>query len=185
MHGSTLIDGVVRMATDDVDRLTTLQGSARGWHGVQLAVLGFIGLCGVLQRDPGGRPGWLQLVAGLLVLLALVLSCVATALVASVAWPVYGFGGGQQPEGAGRRLRTGIVLTYVAVAVLAVATSSAWWPADSSDRPGLVEVSSAGGTACGQVLGAQGGRLLLDTEGGRVLLNLADVTGLTVVTDCP
>ena len=31
------------------DRLTELRNSARGWHGVQLAVLGFIGLCGVLQ----------------------------------------------------------------------------------------------------------------------------------------
>jgi hypothetical protein len=30
-------------------RLAELRTSARGWHGVQLAVLGFIGLCAVLQ----------------------------------------------------------------------------------------------------------------------------------------
>ena len=33
-----------------------LQTSARGWHGVQLAVLGFIGLCGALH-DAGSATG--------------------------------------------------------------------------------------------------------------------------------
>ena len=120
-------------------RIATLRASARGWHGVQLAVLGFIGLCGVLQRDAGaGNPHWLQLLAGLLVLGAFGLACVATVLVALAAWPVYA----PRPHDAdedtevtstSRRLRTGITLTYVAVAILALATSSSWWPSESAD----------------------------------------------------
>lgn len=35
------------------------RASAKGWHGVQMAALGFIGLCGVLQRDDGDDPRWL------------------------------------------------------------------------------------------------------------------------------
>src|SRR3712207_8556040 len=37
-------------------RLDELRASARGWHGVQLAVLGFIGLCGVLQEEQPSDP---------------------------------------------------------------------------------------------------------------------------------
>ena len=70
------------------DRLAELRTSARGWHGVQLAVLGFIGLCGVLQREGTGTPGWLQITTGILILVALALACVATVLVATAAWPV-------------------------------------------------------------------------------------------------
>jgi hypothetical protein len=117
-------------------RLTELRSSARGWHGVQLAVLGFIGLCGVLQGTAGeDNPRWLQILAGWFVLLALVLSCVATALVASAAWPVYGSTRVDQPDVGDEkeirrtayRLRAGIAITFVAVTVLAVAATSSWW----------------------------------------------------------
>src|SRR6478752_9396323 len=71
-------------------RIQELRTSARGWHGVQLAVLGFIGLCGVLQQDAGsGKPHWLQVLAGLLALAAFGIACLATVLVALAAWPVY------------------------------------------------------------------------------------------------
>jgi hypothetical protein len=65
-------------------RLTALRSSARGWHGVQLAVIGFIGLCGVLQGGRPENPMWLQVYAGVLALAALALACVATVLVALV-----------------------------------------------------------------------------------------------------
>lgn len=67
-------------------RIAELRVSARGWHGVHLAVLGFIGLCGVLQPGAGsGEPHWLQVLAGLLVVAALGIACVATVLVALAA----------------------------------------------------------------------------------------------------
>ena len=78
------------------DRLAELRVSARGWHGVQLAVIGFIGLCGVLQGGRPDNPMWLQVCAGILALAALAIACLATFLVALVAWPLYG---GRRPAG--------------------------------------------------------------------------------------
>ena len=67
--------------------LTVLANSARGWHGVQLAVLAFIGLCGVLSDADPTLPRWLQVTAGLLAVVALIVSCLSIFVVASVAWP--------------------------------------------------------------------------------------------------
>jgi uncharacterized protein involved in cysteine biosynthesis len=70
--------------------LEELRVSARGWHGVQLAVIGFIGLCGVLKNGRPDNPMWLQVLSVLLLFSALALACAATYLVARVAWPLYG-----------------------------------------------------------------------------------------------
>ena len=116
------------------DRLTELRVSARGWHGVQLAVIGFIGLCGVLQGGRPDNPMWLQVFAGIAALAALAIACLATLLVALVAWPLYG--GRQASDDAaelerdGRRLKQGLVLTFLALALLALGTASGWWPQD-------------------------------------------------------
>jgi hypothetical protein len=57
------------MEVDDSGRserggLAELGRSARGWHGVQLAVLALIGLCGVLTDSDPGDPRWLRVAAG-------------------------------------------------------------------------------------------------------------------------
>jgi hypothetical protein len=174
-------------------RIGELRVSARGWHGVQLAVLGFIGLCGVLQQDAGAdNPGWLQLLAGLLVLAAFATACVATVLVALAAWPVYAARRPAQDEdgevaSTSRRLRTGITLTYVAVAVLALATSSAWWPTGAggaSDR-GAVQVTTRAGQICGALEVPSAQDVLAVSSGGRfVQLALSDVVSVTPVDAC-
>ncbi|MFD0597018.1 hypothetical protein ACFQZ4_36105 [Catellatospora coxensis] len=59
-------DGILPSAVstaDSADPLAKLIDSARGWHGVQLGVLGFIGFCGVLKMGaqapaPTGCSGW-------------------------------------------------------------------------------------------------------------------------------
>jgi hypothetical protein len=175
-------------ATDVADSgLAELRASARGWHGVQMAVLGFIGLCGVLQGSAGeGNPRWLQILAGLMVLLALVLSCLSIAVVATVAWPL------QEPEAghaevagrARRRLRTGITITFVAVGVLALAATSSWWPRKAAD-PGQVQVQTRGaGVLCGALQEAETGLLALDVGGRRILIELQDVAGVRPVDSC-
>src|SRR4051812_24805047 len=78
--------------TTGMSRLAELRASARGWHGVQLAVLGFIGLCGVLKDRQSSDPRLLQWAAGLLAVAALAVGCFATYLVARAAWPLYGPG---------------------------------------------------------------------------------------------
>lgn len=74
---------------DDVsvqlDPQVRLRASARGWSGIQIALMGFIGLCGVLQT-PGG-PYLVEVTGGLLALAALVAAVLGAVLVALVAWP--------------------------------------------------------------------------------------------------
>jgi hypothetical protein len=176
----------------DADRADSeqLRASARGWHGVQLAVLGFIGLCGALH-DAGAAtgPSWVQLLAAVLVIVALVVACVATVLVAAQAWPVRsaadsaGNADGRTRRSVGH-LRVGITLTFVAVALTALATASAWWPAEAGDDGG-VSVSTAQGSLCGRLLDSADGTVTLDLSGRSVAVPLDQVTGLEPVTDCP
>ena len=185
---STGVDGAPAVRSD----LDELRTSARGWHGVQLAVLGFIGLCGALQSGSASTaPQWLQQLAGILVLLALALACAATVLVAGAAWPVGGWRRSSAPDATseaevqrgGRHLRTGIVLTFVSVGLVALATSSSWWPNDAGSD-GLVEVSTAQGTLCGTMLDPEDGGLALDVGGQRVVLGLDQVAGVRPVDSC-
>src|SRR3954471_8538074 len=74
----------------EAGRLAELRTSARGWHGVQLAVLGFIGLCGVLQQQRSNEPQVVQVLAATAALVALAVACLATYLVGRAAWPLYG-----------------------------------------------------------------------------------------------
>lgn len=174
------------------DALSDLRASARGWHTVQMAVLGFIGLCGVLQGAGGeGNPRWLQILAGALVLASLVVACVATLLVATVAWPL-----GARPDddrvatdglAAGTaRVRRGIALTFVAVAVLALAASSSWWPSTepADAAAGSVRVTTRAGVLCGTLLAAEQGRLALDVGGRRAVLATGDVVAIAPVEGC-
>jgi len=172
------------------DRLAELRTSARGWHGVQLAVLGFIGLCGVLQGD-SSNPTWLQVTAGLLALVALVLACWATYLVGRAAWPLYGAqadaapaGGEAQIAEAGHLLRRGLKLTFVAVAVLALATASSWWPEDDSSD-GLVEVQGADGRSlCGRLADSESGTLSLEVNGRSVAVSIDSLASVRPVDSC-
>jgi hypothetical protein len=176
-------------------RLVELRASAKGWHGVQLAVLGFIGLCGVLQGAAGQKgPHWLQVLAGLLVLLALVLACLATALVATAAWPVQelenGVAAGVSADNllhqTAGRLRLGIMITFLAVVVLAVGATSSWWPEDpaSSGGASLVEVTTNQGAACGTLQDGDPGNVTISSGGQRVVVPAASVVRLRPVAAC-
>lgn len=174
-------------------RLEDLRVSARGWHGVQLAVLGFIGLCGVLAQSSGGNnPEWMQFLVGGLVLLALGLACAATVVVGLAAWPIYGpvvpiEGSSETVARTSSQLRMGISLTFGAVAILALATSSTWWPngTGSPSAQAAVQVTTESGVICGD-LAASGGRGLLTVSvGGRlVAIALTDVVSMQPVDGC-
>jgi hypothetical protein len=180
-------------AEQEPDRLAALRASARGWHGVQLAVIGFIGLCGVLQGGRPDNPMWLQVWSGILALAALVLACVATFLVARVAWPLYG---GREPpvtdeaaelERDGRRIKQGLVLTFAAVAVLALGTASGWWPQeDGGGGDGeLVAVQATSGERwCGALEDAGQGRVGVSVDGTPVVVALGDLAALAPVDSC-
>src|SRR5215218_4979119 len=153
-------------------RLAELRLSARGWHGVQLAVIGFVGLCGVIKRDSASTPTWLEILSGILVLAALVLACLATYLVGRAAWPLYdGRRRGAPEDESGELLRTshrltrGLLLTFTAVALVALGSASSWWPSgDAGGDAASVQVEAQGSSFCGQLADAPAGRVRL--EGG-------------------
>lgn len=181
-------------------------GSARGWSGIQLAVLAFIGFCGVLTDGRPDLPRWLQTTAAVLSVSALVLACVAVFLVASVAWPLTARGrrdpssaGPDSRGGAGSgRLRAGVVLTFIAVAVMALATSANWWPVEpvattddataaaTDDAVTVVEaVDASGNRWCGRLAGGgDEGTVVLSTARGGVELVLARLVRIDPVADC-
>ena len=163
----------------DPEAREPIREAARGWHQIQLAVLGFVGLCGVLQRGRPENPKWLQTLAGLLIIGALVTALAAIVTVGRVAWPPAG-----RPARPAQQLRTGIRLTFAAVGMLAVATASMWWP-ETRETTGQVEIQAADGrTWCGRLTSAQAGAVGIQTSTGPVVLRLADVATLRPVDSC-
>jgi hypothetical protein len=157
-----------------------VSASAREWHKLQLAALAFVGLCGVLTGDSGTRlPIFLQSVAGVLALVALAVAALGLLLVAVVAWPL---GAPVDPAAGARRLRAGVILTCVAVALTALSASSNWWPQSAAEHP--VEVSTSSGTACGQVVDSAAGWIDLDVRGTVVRVDLADLVSLQPTESC-
>jgi hypothetical protein len=170
--------------------LADLANSARGWHGVQLAVLAFIGLCGVLSDADPALPRWLQVTAGVLAIAALIVSCVSIFVVASVAWPFSARAVGDDvPPSAARRLRIGIALTYGAVGLMALAASTSWWPTpDSADLEGAgatVRITDqAGRTACGTIVDGPKATIRLATADGTVELAANGLADIVPVDGC-
>ncbi|MEV6326109.1 hypothetical protein [Streptomyces sp. NPDC051909] len=190
--------GILAPMTDDSDEATgggtqggpgrEIQAAARGWLTLQLAALGFVGLCGALKAAGSGSPAprGVEAAAGVLVLLALLLACLAVYLVGRTAWPHSG--APDVPARAAFRLRTGLVLTFVTVLLTALAATSSWWPAPdapaAAGRAGSVEVTTSTGRWCGE-LTRGGGALALTLQDGRTVdIPVTDVLSVTPVADC-
>ena len=127
-----LSDGDASVARTSERRLHKLRESAKGWHTLQLGVFGFVGLCGILKSGDSSAPRRVQILAGLLALLALGITCLAVYLVGRVAWPTLRDDLPDDREEAyvaERRLQAGMALTFVAVAMVALAALANWWPA--------------------------------------------------------
>ena len=90
--------------------------------------MGFVGLCGVLSDGGSGRtrPLWLQQVGAISALAGFLLAVLGMLLVATVAHPP----NGRPPTRpiAGQRLLVGIVITFIAAALTALAALTWWWP---------------------------------------------------------
>jgi len=172
------------MDDPDDNQLAELRSSAREWHRLQLGALAFVGLCGALQRDAGtADPRWLQTTAGLLALAGLGVAGLAVLTVATVAWPLTATVDTRAAAvSAGRRLRSGIALTFVSVVLTALAASSNWWP--STAAADSVTVTTSSGSACGRVVPGTDGWLTLDVDGQQVRTPLAEVVRLAPSSGC-
>lgn len=162
-----------------------LQASARGWHSIQLAVLGFVGICGVLKSGSGSpAPRDIEILAGIMVLLALAVACWATFLVGRVAWPLSVPEGAAGTHRAARRLRAGLVLTFFAVVLVSTAAAAAWWPTPPTPDGGFVRVETSAGTLCGTLTPGGEGSLRLWTQGQHIDIPLDSITALSPSDTC-
>jgi hypothetical protein len=135
---------VVPAPAEPDERMDRLSGSARGWHTVQMAVLGFIGICGILHAPDSSVPGWAQVGASLLAVAALGLACLAVFMVGRVAYPI-SIGTGEAAVTRARALlRGGIRLTVVALILIVIAALSGWWPktSDTTATVGMGGIAS-------------------------------------------
>lgn len=183
------IDRSATDRADDADPLEELAAAARGWHRIQLAVLGFIGFCGILWDGDSITGAGVQWGVVALVALAFVLAVVAILLVGRVAHPVPvpapagEPGGGPSVAETSRRLTTGIRLTYVALALVVAATLSAWLPASPAGGS-VVLADATGQTWCGDLVDSPPGEARLVTTDGTVTIPLDRVVLLRPVAAC-
>jgi hypothetical protein len=109
-----------------------LSASAQGWHTIQMAVLGFIGICGVLRTTSTTTPRAVQVFAAILAVAALAIACLAILAVGRVAYPlnvvIDHSDSTREVVHARRQLHTGIQLTVLAVILIVIAALSGWWP---------------------------------------------------------
>jgi hypothetical protein len=113
------------------DQLGVLRKSADGWSKVQFSVLGFVGFCGIFHTDQASQPRGLRVLGALVALASFAVACYATYLVARVAWPSPSddaLPDAQEVREGAARLTRGKFLTYVAIALIALAGLSDWWP---------------------------------------------------------
>src|ERR1700729_3278196 len=136
------------------DPLRELTASARGWHTIQMAVLGFTGLCGVLRTAGSPAPRAVQVLAAALAVIAVAAAFLAIFLVGQIAYPVTagtsGPGAGQDLARASARLRTGIRMTVAALLIAAIAGLSGWWPALTAASAGE-RISTTSQAWCGML----------------------------------
>jgi hypothetical protein len=166
-----------------------LSASARGWHTIQMAVLGFIGICGVL-RTTGSSPApraveWL---AAALAVAALVVACLAVFTVGRVAYPVTAAAGdagaSTDAAGAAARLRAGIRLTVVALILAVLAGLSGWWPSAAAATATAI-TGTTGQAWCGQLVDGPSGAISVRTANGVIAVPAQAVAQVRPVAACP
>jgi hypothetical protein len=179
--------GLLSIPESVSDRLIA---SAKGWHSIQIAVVGFIGACGVFRDGSDDTaPSYFQWLSMALAVLALLLAGIATYSVGRVAYPFYG-GPPVTDEAAAvaegsARLRSGVRMTALALLLMGVASVPSWWPSDDAGGEASVQVQAANGqSACGTVVASAAGVLTLQTASGRVQVGLDNLASIKPVSSC-
>jgi hypothetical protein len=176
--------GAARQVAAPADRLEELSASARGWHTIQMAVLGFIGICGVLRTTGSPAPRAVQWLAAALAVAALATASLAIFTVGRVAYPVDDAADGASAllsaGQAAARLRAGIRLTILAV----IAALSGWWPTPASTA--AVAVTGTSGQAwCGPLVNGPAGAISVRTGNGVIAVPAQAIAQVGPVAQCP
>jgi hypothetical protein len=182
-------NGLVSIPDSLLDRLIA---SARGWHSIQIAVVGFIGACGVFRDGSGDTaPSYFQWLSMALAVVALILAVSATYVVGRVAYPFYGGPpiadeATAVAEGSAK-LRTGVRVTVLAILLIGIASVPSWWPSKEAGGAGAAPVqvqTTSGERACGTVVSSAAGVLTLQTSVRKVQVDLANLLSVEPVDSC-
>jgi hypothetical protein len=176
--------GVAHTAAVPADGLERLSTSARGWHTIQMAVLGFIGICGVLRAAGSPAPRAVEVLAAVLAVAALGAACMAIFTVGRVAYPVTDTADGASAvPGAAARLRADIRLTIVALILAVIAALSGWWPAASPTA--FVAVTATTGEAwCGPLVSGPDGAVSVRTDNRVIPVPVQAIARVRPVAQC-
>ena len=176
---------VSRPAAGPGDRLERLSASARGWHTLQMAVLGFIGICGILRTASSPAPHAVQLLAAALAVVALAVACLAIFTVGRVAYPVGdALDGDPAVAGGTARLRTGIRLTIAALILAVIAALSGWWPSPASN-PAVAVTGTTGQAWCGPLVSGPADAISVRTANGIITVPTQAIAQVSPVGRCP
>ena len=176
---------VPRSAAVPGDRLERLSASARGWHTIQMAVLGFIGICGVLRTTSGPAPRAVQWLAAALAVAALAVACTAVFTVGRVAYPAGdALDGDRAVAGGTARLRAGIRLTIMALILAVIAALSGWWPSPASN-PAVAVTGTTGQAWCGPLVSGPADAISVRTANGIITVPTQAIAQVSPVGRCP
>ena len=176
---------VPRPATAPGDRLESLSASARGWHTIQMAVLGFIGICGILRTTSSSAPRAVLWLAGALAVAALGVACMAIFTVGLVAYPVSdAVDGDRAVAGGTARLRAGIRLTIVALILAVIAALSGWWPSPANN-PAVAVTGTTGQAWCGPLVNGPADAISVRTANGIITVPTQAIAQVSPVALCP
>jgi len=176
--------GAGQTAAAPADGLEKLSSSARGWHTIQVAVLGFIGICGVLRTTSSPAPRPVQWLAAALAVAALAAACVAIFTVGRVAYPVSDAADGASAvPGAAARLRAGIRLTIVALILAVIAALSGWWPA-ASTAAAVAVTATTGQAWCGPLVSGPASAISVRTAHGVITVPAQAIAQVRPVAQC-
>ena len=176
---------VPRPAAAPGDRLERLSASARGWHTIQMAVLGFIGICGILHTASSPAPRAVQWLAGALAVAALAVACMAIFTVGRIAYPVGDALDGDRPAADGTaRLRAGIRLTIAALILAVIAALSGWWPSPASN-PAVAVTATTGQAWCGPLVSGPADAISVRTASGIITVPAQAIAQVSPVGRCP
>jgi hypothetical protein len=177
-------EGVAHPGAAPAGRLERLSSSARGWHTIQMAVLGFIGICGVLRTASSPAPHAIQVLAGVLAVAALAAACAAVFTVGRVAYPVTDAADGTSAvPGAAARLRAGIRLTIVALILAVIAALSGWWPA-ASPAASVAVTTTTGEVWCGPLVSGLDGAVSVRTANRVIPVAVQAIARVRPVAQC-
>jgi hypothetical protein len=179
--------GAAGTAAAPAGRLEKLSASARGWHTIQLAVLGFIGICGILRTASSPAPRAVQWLAAALAVAALAAACVAVFTVGRVAYPVNDAtdGASAAPDAAraAARLGAGIRLTIVALILAVIAALSGWWPA-ASPTAAVAVTTTSGQAWCGPLVSEPAAAISVRTAHGVITVPAQAIAQVRPVAQC-